>query len=140
MLRTALSRLLFPLVFGAALAIACWGVGTEVHQGVLLAGILASVLVIILVFERVHPEHTEWNQVQGDVGTDLVHVGVSGLLVPRLVEAATVVLLAGAVSGLTDRVGSTPWPDAWPLGAQLVLAMLVSQFFEYWFHRLAHTV
>jgi sterol desaturase/sphingolipid hydroxylase (fatty acid hydroxylase superfamily) len=138
--RTALSRLLFPVVFGAALGAGFWGAKTDIHHAVLLASILVSVLLILMVFERVHPEHSEWNEHRGDIGTDLLHAGVSGLLVPRVVEAAIVVLLAGAVGLLADLVGSTPWPDAWPLGVQLIGAMLISQFFEYWFHRLSHTV
>ncbi len=138
--RTALSRLLFPVVFGAALAVGFWGVEAGVDRLGLLVCIFGPVLVILLTFERVHPEHAQWREPKGDFQTDLAHVGVSGLLVPRVVEVAIVVLLAGVVGGLADLVGSTPWPDTWPLGAQLILAMLVSQFFEYWFHRLSHTV
>ena len=140
MLRTALSRLLFPVVFGAALWAGFWGIEAGVHRGFLLMGILAVVVGLIAVFERVHPEHPEWNQARGDVGTDLVHAGVSGLLVPRLMESLILVALTGAMGVLAERGGAPWWPDAWPLAAQLVPAMLVSQFFEYWFHRLAHTV
>ena len=139
-LRDAVSFLLFPLTFGASLATAFWGIAAEVHRGLLLPGILGVVLLLIVIFERVHPEHTEWNQARGDVGTDLVHLGISGLLVPRAVEAAIVVAVAGALSLLAGLTGSPLWPSSAPLVVQLVLALLVSQFFEYWFHRLAHTV
>jgi ornithine lipid hydroxylase len=139
-LRDALSYLLFPVTFTASLGAAFWGLSADVPRGALVAGILAGVLLVILVFERVHPEHPVWNASRGDIGTDLIHVGVSGLLIPRAVEAGVVVALAGVVALLAGAVGSPLWPSDWPVAAQLLLALLVSQFFEYWFHRLAHTV
>jgi len=134
------SFLLFPLVFGSALAAGFWGVAADVPRVQLLAGILLPVLVIIVVFERLHPEHASWNESRGDVGTDLIHIGVSGMLVPKALEAGLVVALAGVI-GLLAGLSSAPlWPANWPLAAQLLLALLVSQFFEYWFHRMAHTL
>ncbi len=34
--------------------------------------------------------------------------------------------------------GSPLWPTAWPLAAQLVLALVVVEFFQYWTHRFEH--
>jgi len=138
--RAALTFLLFPLVFSSALAAGFWGVDADIHRAALLGGILGPVLLIIVVFERLHPEHASWNESRGDVGTDLLHIGVSGVLVPKALEAGLIVALAGAVGLLAGLVGSPLWPETWPLAAQLVVALLVSQFFEYWFHRLAHTL
>ncbi len=126
MLRAALSRVLFPVVFGAALWAGFWGVEADLHRGLLLAVIFGVVVGVISVFERVHPEHPEWNVTRGDVGTDLLHAGVSGLLVPRVVEGLLLVVLAGAIGLLSERGGLGLWPDAWPLAAQLIPAMLVS--------------
>ena len=47
--------------------------------------------------------------------------------------------LLALASQLSEQVGWSLWPHHWHLISQLVLAMLISQFGEYWVHRLEHT-
>ena len=97
-----------------------------------------AVVAIIALFERLVPAHSAWNQAQQDVGTDLMHAGVSNLMLPELLKAGFLALLVSA--GATETGGFGLWPSSWPLGAELVLALLISQFGEYWAHRAMHQV
>jgi sterol desaturase/sphingolipid hydroxylase (fatty acid hydroxylase superfamily) len=35
-------------------------------------------------------------------------------------------------------LGFSPWPTSWPFAVQVILAMFVMQFFDYWVHRALH--
>ena len=76
---------------------------------------------------------------QDDVKTDATHLLVSQLLVPEILKVTFLAGMIVVAEQLNHWVGGTLWPVSWPLGVQLVFAMLFGQFFEYWFHRLAHT-
>ena len=129
---------LFPLTFIAALSTATAAVVFGWNYGLTLIGITAATIVLIAVIERVHPAHPEWNQAQGDVVTDLWHGLVSNVTLPELLKMGLLTLLVTVESPAGGGFGV--WPGDWPLGFQLVLALIVGQFGEYWAHRLLHTV
>ena len=118
----ALALLLLP-VLGAPLTLV-------VGQGV---GAIA-----VAVTERLRPFRPEWNRSHGDVGTDVAHVLVSGggaAQLARPVAAALGVAIAGALS---RHLGLDVWPRAWPLLAQLALALVIAELPQYWLHRWQH--
>ena len=118
----ALALLLLP-VLGAPLTLV-------VGQGV---GAIA-----VAVAERLRPFRPEWNRSHGDVGTDVAHVLVSGggaAQLARPVAAALGVAIAGALS---RHLGLDVWPRAWPLLAQLALALVIAELPQYWLHRWQH--
>ena len=97
-------------------------------------------IVIVAIAERINPQYARWNVARNDIATDLMHSLVSQILLPKVLELGLrIVMLAGAAS-LTQWLGFTLWPTRWPLLAQLALALLLSQFFEYWAHRAMHEV
>jgi len=100
--------------------------------------ILAS-YAIIAIGERLLPYRESWLHSRNDLATDSAWFATNGLL-NRLLEPP--VLAAAAVGGawLSGRIGSDLWPANWNRPAQLVLALVVAEFFEYWFHRLMHEV
>jgi sterol desaturase/sphingolipid hydroxylase (fatty acid hydroxylase superfamily) len=138
-MRTAITYGLFPLWFTAALisAVQLYGLGIRIEG--IVVGIGVSTAVVVAIAERIHPAQVRWSQPHGDIGTDSIHVVVSQGLVPALMES----LIAAAVLHLSLSasawLGHSIWPDTWPLVAQLGLALVGAQFFEYWFHRLCHT-
>ena len=102
--------------------------------------IISTSIVIIVTAERFHPNHKDWNKSQDDVPTDLLHALVSHILLPPALELCVKVVLLGSVLSLSEHPGSNIWPTEWPLGIQLMMALVISQFGEYWAHRLMHTV
>lgn len=130
---------LFPATFTGALVAAVWGQAQGWSPDALMAGIILVVVLIVGVCEFLLPAYPEWTDSQGDVGTDLIHALVSMIMLPPLLELGVKVLI---LSMATTLVGTAllVWPTHWHVAAQLLLAMIVTQFFEYWAHRLMHEV
>jgi len=135
------SHLLFPLTFASAFAVALVGIEHGVSNELLLGGISLGAILVVAVFERILPEHREWNISQADVGTDLLHGAVSMVVLPQLLDIGLRIALLGLATRLSAAVGvESLWPNDWPLMLQLVPALLISQFGEYWAHRSLHEV
>jgi len=139
-IRSAISYFLFPVVFLGAMFGVVWGMNRGVNEGLLLAIVAFGTAAITFIFEFIHPKHLNWNVPKNDVITDLLHAAVSMIALPQLIDGLIRAgLLVGAVA-LTKFVGVSIWPEQWPLVFQLLLAMTISQFGEYWIHRWAHEV
>lgn len=131
--------LIFPLtvcsVIGAAIFALGEGVSTSAVVG---AGTLASILIVVA-FERILPYKPDWNHSKGDLATDAAYVptylGVNALIEPGVRVAAVAVGVA-----VSEAVGFGLWPTQWSLLAQLLLACVVVEAFDYWPHRWLHEV
>ncbi|MEC9071955.1 MAG: sterol desaturase family protein, partial [Myxococcota bacterium] len=134
------SYILFPVTFTAALWMALEGLERGVQTDLLLAGISAGVMLIVAIFERVHPEHSEWNVSQDDVGTDLMHGLVSMVVLPQVLELGLRLGLLHVALWISTRTGLELWPHHWSPLLQLAPALLISQLGEYWAHRAMHEV
>ncbi len=92
----------------------------------------------LLFMERLLPYRGPWNVPQEDLGTDAFYV-VFNL---GLREASGFLFKIGLVSGLVyvpqAYAIQTAWPGHWHPLLQVLLAVLVLDFFEYWFHRASH--
>jgi sterol desaturase/sphingolipid hydroxylase (fatty acid hydroxylase superfamily) len=116
----------FPVVLGGALVagerIAAGG-GNPV-------GVLAASALVVLVAERLFPHLPSWQRGHGDVAVDLAHV---------VSVSATSLAVQAAIPALLAPLGTAQlWPAHWPLLAQLPLALVASELFQYWSHRLSH--
>ena len=127
----------FPLAFfgSLALTIALIDAGTADSQAA-LAGLALGYGVVVL-GERPYPYVKGWNRSHDDLGTDAAWLG-STVATGALVGPVGTALGAGLGSLLSARLGSPLWPSDWPLAAQLALALVVVEFFQYWMHRLQH--
>jgi sterol desaturase/sphingolipid hydroxylase (fatty acid hydroxylase superfamily) len=96
-----------------------------------------GMLIVVATLERILPWNRDWLHSKGDLRVDALYIptqaGVGALLAP--VAAALVVALGGA---LTRVVPGGLWPDTWPILAQVILASVVREFFDYWAHRAMH--
>jgi ornithine lipid hydroxylase len=128
-------------VFPALCVVAIGGSAVALERGtpvarVLLVTSLASVAAVVLL-ERLLPFRRDWNRSHGDLAVDATYlpmtVGVNAIVEP-VVAFAGVVLGAAASAAL----GTGLWPSGWPLLAQLALACVVAEFFDYWAHRVMH--
>lgn len=128
----------FPLVFFGLLAagIAAAERGYAPHA-VVAANLVAAAVIALL--ERVMPFEPSWNRARGDVKTDVLHMLLSTVAMPEVIRALLFGGLAAVGSWLADRTGTGLWPTGWGLLPQLVLALVVSEFGQYWMHRWMHT-
>lgn len=98
--------------------------------------------VLIGVMERLQPYRPSWNESKNDVVTDSAYIGINVLLREGVNAFAKLGLIATAASMGLGAYGSGQsvsfWPVHWhPIG-QVALALLVFDFFEYWYHRASH--
>lgn len=127
----------FPLVFGSVMAVAVYGMGRgwdPVATAMTLTGV---VVLLLLVLERIHPYHQEWQRGHGDIRTDLVHNFVN-FWIPEVYTVVFVGVFTVGAAWLSETAGMRFWPEAWPLLAQLLLALVIGEFGTYWIHRLMH--
>jgi len=134
------SHFLFPVTFVTGLFLALVGIDRGIPEELLLAAISLVAIIIVALFERILPEHPEWNRNQDDVGTDLLHMLVSMVLIPEGLKVLLHIVFLGVAIRLSDLLGLPLWPSDWPLLLQLIPALLISQFFEYWAHRSLHEI
>jgi sterol desaturase/sphingolipid hydroxylase (fatty acid hydroxylase superfamily) len=126
------------VVVGSALLVVNELIVRGVSPPLAMGGVELAVFLIVIAAERQLPYRPAWNRAQGDVWADSGHAVVSGVIGLRLLEP---VLRAGGLvvaAWLSRTIGSTLWPTAWPLPAQLGLAFLIAELPQYWFHRLQH--
>ena len=137
LLARSASVLLFPLVLGGALFAAWRAIAAGVPPSDAVALPMLASALAVLVAERLFPHLPAWQRSHRDVLVDLCHVvsvTATSLLVQRFVPA----LVAPAAAWLAEGVGGAPWPASWPWLAQLALALVVAELFQYWSHRLSH--
>jgi len=127
----------FPVVFGGVMAVAVYGIGQGWDPVATAMSLTGVVVLLLLVLERIHPYHQEWQRSHGDIRTDLVHNFVN-FWIPEVYAVVFVGAFTVGATWLSDTVGMRLWPDAWPLLAQLLLALVIGEFGTYWIHRLMH--
>jgi sterol desaturase/sphingolipid hydroxylase (fatty acid hydroxylase superfamily) len=137
-LRPAAAWAVFPIVMGGAVA----GMLALLARGWTPAAAMAATEIwaipLVVVCERLWPFEPAWNRAHGDVGADVGHVLFSGVSAQNLLYPA-LAIPAAAAGGLVSRaIGVGLWPVAWPLAAQLGLALVVAELFQYWLHRWQH--
>jgi len=127
----------FPVVMTVCVGLSL----TMIDRGAsLVAALLAPMALgyaLVILGERLYPYVPDWNRSHDDVATDAawwLSINATGLALRPL--AALVAVPLGA--WLSERLGSGLWPADWPLLGQLVLALVVVEFFQYWPHRWMH--
>lgn len=140
-MRSVLRVAAFPaLVFGGT-ALAWWSGDLGLPPEVALAGVPSVAAVLIAALERAIPYEAAWARSRGDVGTDVVHLLVSMIAVPRVYEMTVTVALGALATRVAESWGgAAAWPTGWPVAAQIALALVVGEIGSYWIHRWTHTV
>ncbi|MGH7787352.1 MAG: sterol desaturase family protein, partial [Candidatus Binatia bacterium] len=131
------ARLVFPAILGGALGLAMW-LAPWLGPATALAVTQTVAVIAIIVAEQRWPFRAAWGRSHGDVLTDVAHAVVSGIgtsQVLRILVQAGGVAVAGALS---RGLGVGLWPTAWPLLAQLGLALVIAELPQYWLHRWQH--
>ena len=131
--------LLFPLTVSAVIG----GAIFALHSGAAASAVAGfgtlGALIVVVALERIRPYRAAWNRPQGDLATDALYLptylGLNALVEPLVRSGA--VVMGGAIA---QTAGVGLWPGDWSLLAQLALATVVVEAFDYWPHRLLHEV
>jgi sterol desaturase/sphingolipid hydroxylase (fatty acid hydroxylase superfamily) len=126
-----------PVSVCAGIGGALWAIERGAEPEMVIFPISIASLVLVAVMERLLPYRRAWNRSHGDLRNDalyyLTQIFVGGLLAPLL---GTVAVVVGG--WLSSQAGGAIWPSHWPIAAQVVLASVVREFFDYWAHRSMH--
>jgi sterol desaturase/sphingolipid hydroxylase (fatty acid hydroxylase superfamily) len=129
------------LVFPSFVAVAVGGALGALQRGVsgevVVGACLVLTVVLVAALERTLPHRRSWNVGRGDAGADAVYLPMT-LLINGALEPAVKVVATAIGASLTGILGMGLWPLAWPLLAQLGLACVVAEFFDYFAHRVMH--
>jgi sterol desaturase/sphingolipid hydroxylase (fatty acid hydroxylase superfamily) len=100
------------------------------HPTLLASGVIVPAVVLVMALEQIIPYRKTWNRIDSDFWTDLL---LTNLIFPVLVEGVSFLLKYGFGDGVLSI-----WPVHAPIFAQLILALIIGEFFFYWAHRLGH--
>jgi sterol desaturase/sphingolipid hydroxylase (fatty acid hydroxylase superfamily) len=136
-MRRAASWTVFPLLIGVEIAGALALLARGVPATVVVGAAFAVTIVAVVVLERLLPYRQSWNLRRGDLAADAAYLPTT-VAVNAALEPAVKAL--GAIWGATlaAMIGTGLWPVAWPLAAQLALACVIAEFFDYFAHRVMH--
>jgi len=138
--RGVASVALFPALLGGCVAAGLGGIHAGVWPALLPVALAPIVVTVVLLAERWLPHREEWRPGGAAIRTDMAHLVVSAVLLPPLIRWLISVLLLPAAAWISSSAGAGWWPTGWPLMAQLLLALVLTDFTDYWVHRLAHQV
>lgn len=126
----------FPAIFVAGVGGALLAMGRVGDEA--LVGLIFLVNIgLIAALERWMPYQAGWNRARGDLGADLAYLPMT-LVINGTIEPAVRLIALALGATLAAALGTGLWPAAWPLIAQLALACVIAEFFDYWAHRLLH--
>ncbi len=114
-------------------------IGNGIDAPTAMSVCIVTSYAVIALAERLLPYRDEWLHSRGDLRTDSLWFATNGLL-NRLLEPIALAAATLAGAALARRVGFDLWPSSWPWLAQLVVALILAEFCEYWFHRGMHEV
>ncbi len=104
---------------------------------------LVSLLIVLLsiifaILERIFPERSSWLLSRNEFAKDMFYqLGIYFIYGPFMVMVASqffIEYLGNTLKGEQYII----WPTEWPLIPKIFLALIVSEFFGYWFHRAEH--
>jgi ornithine lipid hydroxylase len=130
----------WPLLF--AMFVAAYAVSQTLgySPGLALLAITIIHFALIACLELLIPARADWSWLSDrQVFNDIFH-GLMLDLGARLGGALLSVMLVVAAISSTSNVGMALWPQQLPFWIQLLLAVLIYDFFDYWKHRSYHAV
>jgi sterol desaturase/sphingolipid hydroxylase (fatty acid hydroxylase superfamily) len=135
--RAWLTHLAFPGILVLAILVATLSYALVPSYGLATAVTMVLVTAVVGILERIHPASAAWGVTRADLGADALHAVVSNALPSWLLELALKAALLEA-AGRVRASGVDLWPDAWPLAAQVFLALLAAEVGFYAVHRFFH--
>jgi sterol desaturase/sphingolipid hydroxylase (fatty acid hydroxylase superfamily) len=131
-----LAYILWPILLGVPIFLVYTGIETDrptLYFNIAYLGLAATLFVL----ERLMPYRGEWVKSDGQEFPDFAHTVLNKGLIQL---ALFLLLISGIIQSMGDKTPSSYWPSGLPLAAQVLLAMVISEFGLYWAHRLEHTL
>jgi ornithine lipid hydroxylase len=139
-IKNLLTYAFFPFIFISGMAAVYWGMELNYIPSVVLSLVTLISLVLIIIAERLNPYILNWNVPQNDVKTNAIHLFVTVMLMEVIFAAALTPMLLHIALIIGENTGLGLWPAEWPVAIQVALALITSQFGEYWGHRAMHEI
>ncbi|HNN97536.1 MAG TPA: sterol desaturase family protein [Pseudomonadota bacterium] len=129
---SALRYLLYPLLLATTLLVIHWAVREQWDLKRTLWGYLGSLLLVLILIERLAPLSPAWGMTRGSFLRDLKYLVSSGvtIAVVRGLFGMLALWLGARHQGLLAQTSVVQ---------SVVIFFLVFEFFQYWFHRLSHS-
>ena len=137
--RRVMAWLSFPVLMGGFVAAAAWGLARGYPPAALGVALTLANFAVIVIAEQVLPRRPATNvfrdrQSFNDAGHGMLLAGLA-----RPLGGALSVTVLASLPALREALGiASLWPTDWPLAAQMVPALLVWTFTDYWVHRSLH--
>jgi sterol desaturase/sphingolipid hydroxylase (fatty acid hydroxylase superfamily)/uncharacterized protein (DUF2147 family) len=146
------------LIFWAIFAATLWAFYllrvADVNAVIAVLGVTIGNIIVVAIVETLvpfRPDWSWWNDRQAP--NDLIHGLLLSVAGPRLGEALLGASLIGAAAFIADNTTGGLWPHALPIWVQLILAIIIADFFEWgkhwayhrlpgawWLHALHHDI
>lgn len=138
--RERAAYLTFPLLMCGFVTLAAYGLALGEPPARLGAAVTVLNFFVILGFEQVLPRNAVMNVFRDPQSKNDIGHGILLAAVARPVGSIAAIATLAQISELR-LAGSIPslWPAAWPFALQMVPALLVWTFSDYWVHRALHT-
>src|SRR5476651_2130750 len=94
--------------------------------------------IAILFFDIYPPYKTEWKPVASDWKNDSIFLVAIQMLLPKLLVWLSIHYLISFINAHHLFIKNF-WPQNWPIGIQVIMVILISDFLRYWLHRFSHT-
>jgi sterol desaturase/sphingolipid hydroxylase (fatty acid hydroxylase superfamily) len=134
----AVSWILWPALFAVGLT----GAGFAFHTGAPLLWfnvVYLAIVAAIAFLERVMPYEQQWLHHDGETLNDIAHtlLNKGGVQIAAAIGASAPMAIATVAQPVIISPAHV-WPDAWPLGLQVVLGLIIAELGLYVAHRAAH--
>lgn len=139
-IKELLSYVLWPLFLAFGLLCTYLGFSMGVHPVPVLAVVYIMLALAVFLFERIMPHNPDWNIDDGQMANDFVHTIIGTVITPRIMDGIILAVLTAPQVWLAGLNDSGIWPTQWPMAVQVVLAVVLADFGDYWAHRFSHTV
>jgi len=138
-LKMALSWLSWPFLLTACIGITAYGFSID-RPYLFFNSAYLFLIVSLLLLERFMPHEQKWRSPDGQILADIGHTLTSKGTTQAILYVNTLIGVNMVTNDQALISGLQIWPSEWPLYAQVVLAVVASEFMLYWAHRTAHEV
>jgi len=138
LLSTLIQTATYPCILSGSYMLFIWLLGTG---SPLMFSAYLSVLIGasgILIHETLAPYKDNWRPDKKDLLNDGLFLAIVQVALPAMLKGLCLVVLVW-ISKNHSLPASNYWPHQVPILIQVLLMMVVAEFFRYWIHRASHT-
>jgi sterol desaturase/sphingolipid hydroxylase (fatty acid hydroxylase superfamily) len=137
--RDTLAWLSWPLYMSGFVALYLWGIRRGIATDTWVIAVTVINFFITLLIEQILPRDPAMNYLDDRQSWNDVGHGIMQGASKPLMQAIVIVLFAGIANWRIAHFGNL-WPSELPFVVQVILAMLIGSFMDYWVHRSYHLI